>query len=121
MEQTKLRVPQDDRNLDSWVWKQQHGWRVWDKDKKEQWLCEICHKRRSHTKHWFKSFKSTTQANNHMKEVHQIDKNGPMSVSPKSSKKRTFDQYINEYDAVSTVENTAAASFNMLSFRALLL
>lgn len=118
---TKFRVPQDDRDLDSWVWKHKHGWRVWDKDKKEHWLCKICHKRRSHTKHWFKSFKSTTQANNHMKEVHRIDKNGPMPVSPKSSKKRTFDQYINGYDAVSAVENTAAASFNMLSFRALLL
>ena len=48
----KFRIPENDRSrLDSWVWKQKHGWRVWDNTGEEYWLCKICHGRRSTNKH----------------------------------------------------------------------
>jgi hypothetical protein len=58
----RIQIPENDRpRLDSWVWKQKHGRRVWDSIGEEYWLCKICHCCRSPNKHWFKSFKSTTR------------------------------------------------------------
>ena len=73
----RFRIPENDRpRLDSWVWKQKHGWRVWDSVGEEYWLCKICHCRRSPNKHWFKSFKSTTRVDDHMKAEHRISADG---------------------------------------------
>lgn len=73
----RFRIPENDRpRLDSWVWKQKHGWRVWDSSGEEYWLYKICHCRRSSNKHWFESFKSTTRAGDHMKAEHRISAEG---------------------------------------------
>lgn len=118
----KFRIPENDRSrLDSWVWKQKHGWRVWDNTGEEYWLCKICHGRRSTNKHWFKSLKSTTRAGDHMKAEHRISAEGEIPPSPEHKKKRKLDQYLNGYDAVTAVENTSLACFSLLGFRALLL
>jgi len=118
----RFRIPENDRpRLDSWVWKQKHGWRVWDSIGEEYWLCKICHCRRSPNKHWFKSFKSTTRAGDHMKAEHRISAEGDIPQSPEHHKKRKLDQYFTGYDAATAVENSALASFNLLEFRALLL
>jgi hypothetical protein len=38
----KFRLPENDRpRLDSWVWKQKHGWRVWNSVGEEYWLCKV--------------------------------------------------------------------------------
>lgn len=100
----KFRIPENDRpRLDSWVWKQKHGWRVWDSVGEEYWLCKICHGRRSSNKHWFKSFKSTTRAGDHMKAEHRIGAEGEILQSPEHYKKRKLDQYLMGYDASSAV------------------
>lgn len=118
----KFRIPENDRpRLDSWVWKRKHGWRVWDSIGEEYWLCKICHGRRSSIKHWFKSFKSTTRAGNHMKAEHRISADGEMPRSPGHHKKRKLDRYFGGYDTATAIENTALAGFNLLEFRALLL
>ena len=118
----RFRIPENDRpRLDSWVWKQKHGWRVWDSVGEEYWLCKICHCRRSPNKHWFKSFKSTTRAGDHMKAEHRISAEGDIPQSPESHKKRKLDQYLKGYDAATAVENSALAGFDLLEFRALLL
>lgn len=115
----RFRIPENDRpRLDSWVWKQKHGWRVCGE---EYWLCKICHCRRSSNKHWFKSFKSTTRAGDHMEAEHRISAEGDIPQSPEHHKKRKLDQYLKGYDAATAVENSALAGFNLLEFRALLL
>lgn len=118
----RFRIPENDRpRLDSWVWKQKHGWRVWDSIGEEYWLCKICHCRRSSNKHWFKSFKSTTRAGDHMKAEHRISAEGDIPQSPEHHKKRKLDQYFKGYDAATAAENSALAGFDLLEFRALLL
>lgn len=118
----KFRIPENDRpRLDSWVWKQKHGWRVWGSVGEEYWLCKICHGRRSSKKHWFKSFKSTTRAGDHMKSEHRISAEGEIPRSPEHYKKRKLDHYLKGYDAATAVENSALAGFKLLEFRALLL
>ena len=88
----KFRIPENDRSrLDSWVWKQKHGWRVWDNTGEEYWLCKICHGRRSTNKHWFKSLKSTTRAGDHMKAERRISAEGEIPPSPEHKKKRKLD------------------------------
>jgi hypothetical protein len=53
----KFRILETDRPwLDSWVWKQKHGWRVCDSTGEEYCLCKICHDQHSSNKHWFESF-----------------------------------------------------------------
>lgn len=118
----KFRIPENDRTrLDSWVWKQKHGWRVWDSVGEEYWFCKRCHGRRSSNKHWFRSFKSTTRAGDHMKAEHRISAEGEIPRSPEHHKKRKLDQYLKGYDAATAVENTALEGFDLLEFRALLL
>ncbi|KAM0705421.1 hypothetical protein Q7P35_008211 [Cladosporium inversicolor] len=56
-----------------------------------------------------------------MKAEHRISAKGEILPSPEHKKKRKLDQYLNRYDAVTTVENTSFACFSLLGFRALLL
>lgn len=98
MTRQKFRIPENDRpRLDSWVWKQKHGWGVRDSIGEGYWLCKICHSRRSLNKRWFKSFKLATRAGDHMKAEHRMSAEGEIPRLPEHYKKRKLDQYLKGY------------------------
>lgn len=98
-----FRMPEDHWSApNTWFWRQKHGWRVWDADGNEFWLCKLCHGQRSFKQHWFKSAKSTMRAKEHLKAVHHIGSGGLTSELAKPRKKRKFDRNIRDDDNINT-------------------
>ncbi|KAJ6436881.1 MFS multidrug transporter [Purpureocillium lavendulum] len=59
-----------------WAW--EHGFDIEKNDSGHRfWLCKVCHGKKATITHMYDAA-STSQANNHMEEVHHISKGGPM-------------------------------------------
>ncbi|KAI7151945.1 hypothetical protein KC331_g3353 [Hortaea werneckii] len=104
----------------SWIW--QHGYRLWNEDELEFWLCTRCHhgpvKRPSPKGHIFQTTRATSTAAQHMTKQHSINENGIVTPSRPLSKKRKLEDC--SFDA-NTVQQRTVSSFDRNQFRALLL
>jgi hypothetical protein len=110
-----FRMPKDDWLVpNTWFWKQKHGWRVWDADGDEFWLCKMCHGHRSSKQHWFKSAKSTMRAKEHLKAIHRIGTGGTRFQSTELKKKRKLDGYMCNYDAITASKTLCSVQSNPL-------
>lgn len=58
----------------SWIW--DYGWRIDNKDGKEYWLCQECHRRKDHRNHLYRAGDQTTGGATHLKNVHGRIKEG---------------------------------------------
>lgn len=113
-----FRVPEDgDAHADSWLWKQKNGWRVWDVNGVEYWLCKMCHAHRSPKRHWFKSSKSTMRAKEHLKMIHHIGARGTTLHSPERKAKRKLDEFANGYETATASAGEGIVPANPFSFR----
>lgn len=93
------RITKDDHpETESWVWTQDHGWKVWTVDGDEMWLCKLCYGRSSPKQHWFKSSKSTSRVKQHMRKEHGINSRGSTLLSLQNRKKRKIDEYTDRYE-----------------------
>ena len=99
-----------------WVWTRNHGWKVWNADGEELWLCKLCHGCSSQEQHWFKSSKSTTRAKLHMKEKHGITARGSRLPPVQSGKKRKLDDYMNVYDTDTCTSSALPVPSSLFGF-----
>jgi hypothetical protein len=103
----------------SWIWK--HGYRLWNEDELEYWLCTRCHhgsvKRPFPKGHIFQTTRATSTAAQHMTKHHSIDENGAVTPSRPVLKRKLEDC---NFDA-NTVQQRTVSSFDRNRFRALLL
>lgn len=116
-------VPLTDRVHDSFVWR--HGWRLCDPQGIEWFLCQRCHTgKKFHQPHRYRTDKQTTRAGEHMTEVHQINKHGPIPEQQWSHGKKsrnTITQLLGLPKNTDTaVTNRLIANFDVLAFRSLL-
>jgi hypothetical protein len=58
----------------SWIW--DYGWRIDNKDGKEYWLCQECHRRKDHRNHLYRAGDQTTGGATHLKNIHGRIKEG---------------------------------------------
>lgn len=77
----------------SWIW--QHGYRLWNEDELEFWLCKRCHhgpvKRPFPKGHIFQTTRATSTAAQHMTKQHSISENGKVTPSRPPSKRRKLE------------------------------
>ncbi|KJZ69950.1 hypothetical protein HIM_10658 [Hirsutella minnesotensis 3608] len=103
-----------------WVW--EHGYDIESESSGHRfWLCKRCHWKRAVITHLYDAA-STSQANNHMEDVHRISKGGPLS--PRKKKQRTLLDMIDldAHDARDqAVMNAVLSSFDPLHFQRLLI
>lgn len=104
----------------SWIW--QHGYRLWNEDKLEFWLCKRCHhgpvKRPFPKGHIFQTTRATSTAAQHMTKQHSISENGKVTPSRPPSKRRKLEDC--DFGA-NTAQQRSVSSFDRNRFRALLL
>lgn len=100
-----------------WVWKHNHGWKVWNDEGDEFWMCKLCHKSSSPEQYWFRSSKSTSRVKLHMREEHGINAKGAISSSLTREKKRKLDKYMSEHDTVVASRGTSIVPVNPFNFR----
>jgi hypothetical protein len=104
----------------SWIW--QHGYRLWNEDQLEFWLCKRCHhgpvKRPFPKGHIFQTTRATSTAALHMTKQHSINENGIVTPSGPLSKKRKLEDC--NFDS-NAVQHRTVSSFGPNQFRALLL
>jgi hypothetical protein len=103
----------------SWIW--QHGYRLWNEDELEFWLCRRCHhrpvKRPFPKGHKFQTTRATSTEALHMTKQHSINEDGIVTPSRPLSKKRKLEDC--DFDA-NTVQHRTVSSFDPNQFRALL-
>lgn len=58
----------------SWIW--DYGWRIDNKDGKEYWLCQECHRRKDHRNHLYRAGDQITGGATHLKNIHGRLKEG---------------------------------------------
>ena len=117
------RIPDKPPDKSSWI--KEYGWFVWDKYKKEYWLCKACHKTLkmpSPIGHIFRSDKATTTASVHLKgKPHWLQPDGTIRRPP-TKKRRTLDDWQSSGStSASSVQNEYNAAFDLSEFRAALL
>jgi hypothetical protein len=100
-----------------WVWKHNHGWKVWNAEGDEFWLCKLCHRSSSPEQHWFRSSKSTSRVKLHMREEHGINARGAILSSLTREKKRKLDEHTSEHDTVIASGDTSTVIINPFNFR----
>ena len=104
----------------SWIW--QHGYRLWNEDEHEFWLCRRCHHgtvRRPFPKgHIFQTTLATSAAALHLNKQHSLNEDGAIiSVRP-PSKRRRIESWSS---SAVTRQEQSDTGFDYNRFRALLL
>jgi hypothetical protein len=81
-----------------WIW--QHGYRLWNEDEHEFWLCRRCHhgsvKRPFPKGHIFQTTLATSAAGLHLTKQHLIDEDGAIAPTRPPSKKRRLESWASE-------------------------
>jgi hypothetical protein len=112
----------------SYVWA--FGWRLFYRAESiEYWLCRLCHNGRTKplnpfnphgrgTSHAFMCTRTTSLAIDHLKEKHNIGKDGPIEALPSA---RSIQPSIDGYCEASAERNRSAIAFDLDVFMGLLL
>lgn len=103
-----------------WVW--EHGYDIENNRSGHRfWVCKACHQKRSTMSHMYDAA-STSQANNHMADVHRINRDGPMA--PREKRQRTLldiARLDSRQPKEQTFMNAFIASFDSAHFQQLLI
>jgi len=104
----------------SWIW--DYGWRIDNKDGKEYWLCQECHRRKDHRNHLYRAGDQTTGGATHLKNVHGRIKEGlvaSIKQSQASGQQKLVGQQIGKKckiaDYFQLPQGTPAAVINALA------
>lgn len=117
----------------SWIW--DYGWRIDNKDGKEYWLCQECHRRKDHRNHLYRAGDQTTGGATHLKNIHGRVKEGLIAsikdsqasgqqklVGQQIGKKSKIADYFQSPQGTPTaVVNALTEMFDIHEFRSLLL
>jgi hypothetical protein len=104
----------------SWIW--QHGYRLWNEDEHEFWLCRRCHRgavRRPFPKgRIFQTTLATSAAALHLNKQHSLNETGSITSVRSPSKRQRIESWSS---SANTKQEQSGTGYDYKRFRALLL